>query len=1030
MLGKLLNKIRKSDFRIRLTLNPPTNEMIIREVPSDLNKIAFTSQLLSQLDKAILRMNFHENTLGIVTFSKSDADNIGNLMVRHNIDFERLDYIPPVNNNAVVVRSSPQFQFTNFNSIVKINQEEMDETRTEFIQQSITIILEQFSQLDIPVDFMIRMRKITDEELSDVRASLDQRFRIFRKDASYTHMTQAEGLMLEHRVSTEVVRFESVGIATLLQNQEEDLMHAREVFAFEIIVFAHEQSLKDVESILQTLPNVLMKREYDIDCKERVEDYITYGMLSDGTYPVASVNILSKYLNFEGGSLVHIKESVVFKIPTKQVFLPDPRKANVLIGRVEKAHHYALLKIANEHCFITGATGSGKTNAAFVIMEQLIRQGIKVLVIEPTKGEWFNLAGLFDLSAHGIFVPSPEIICLGNPETAVGLLFNPFTVPIGVSTDSHIQLIGNAFAVAFGDSLTPPQYSILSTCIYQLYEQYVNPSFTDLIEIIDQYDDPKQQKGMGLKEVKEALVRKMIPFTNGSIGHCFNVQNGITPQELLNNNVVINLAWLKDEKMKSFIVASMLSSCAGYLERNGTSKGEMRHKIVIEEAHRIFPAIHPSKMDSPAGGAVKVISELLKEVRASDVSVDICDQSPGAVYRDAILNTAIKLAFRTADGADKRVLEDSMMLQEEQADIMPSMMPGRCFVHAPNTFPDPFIVQFSRIDEIYKQKLVENGIRNPVPIDPNVRNLAGKTITDQRICDVASNFYRNLGILWKPYTGEEFASKRMQIRREKEIEELIEERNQESMQQPPKTMVQKETITLPAKNLDDILNYLKYTKFCPEISDKKAIILAVMKNHARFSCKSQFYCAENIATSVSNECEMIAPDVIGRFFLKLIDCGVLKHTVSQGHGAVYMIEGFDVSTVGLSPKDVKWYIPENKVDIKTESMEIQPVDVRSLENTEEGDINSIHWISGTNNNQQILYVYVKSVTPQLLSEIYFAACNAEENTPIDTIYVTGKKDVIDTIQNDIPNSMASSKDLDFIKFLTAIKLKVDESTDY
>jgi DNA helicase HerA-like ATPase len=80
----------------------------------------------------------------------------------------------------------------------------------------------------------------------------------------------------------------------------------------------------------------------------------------------------------------------------------------------------------------------------------------------------------------------------------------------------------------------------------------------------------------------------------------------------------------------------------------------MRHKIVIEEAHRIFPAIHPSKMDSPAGGAVKVISELLKEVRASDVSVDICDQSPGAVYRDAILNTAIKLAFRTADGADKR----------------------------------------------------------------------------------------------------------------------------------------------------------------------------------------------------------------------------------------------------------------------------------------------------------------------------------------------------------------------------------------
>jgi len=1025
MLGKIRNKINLSKFRVRLTLSSPTTEVVIREVPSDLNKIAFTSQLLSQLDKAILRMNFHENTLGIVTFSKTDADNIENLMVRHNIEFERINYIAPTNNHVVVVKSSPQFQFTNFNGIVKINQEEMDETRTEFIQQSITIILEQFSQLEIPVDFMIRMRKITDEELSDVRASLDQRYRTFRKDASYTHMTQAEGIMLEHRISTEVVRFESVGISTLLQNQEEDLMHAREVFAFEIIVFAHEQSLKDVESILQTLPNVLMKKEYDIDSKIRVEDYITYGMLSDGTYPVASVNVLSKFLNFEGGSLVHIKESVVFKIPTKQVFLPDPSKANILIGRVEKAHHHAVLKVANEHCFITGATGSGKTNAEFVIMEQLIRQGIKVLVIEPTKGEWFNLAGLFDLSAHGVFVPSPEIICLGNPETAVGLLFNPFTVPTKVSTDSHIQLIGNAFAVAFGDSLTPPQYSILSTCIYQLYEQYVNPCFNDLIEIIDQYDDPKQQKGMGLKEVKEALVRKMIPFTNGSIGHCFNVQNGITPQELLNNNVVINLAWLKDEKMKSFIVASMLSSCAGYLEKNGTSRGEMRHKIVIEEAHRIFPAIHPSKMDSPAGGAVKVISELLKEVRASDVSVDICDQSPGAVYRDAILNTAIKLAFRTADGADKRVLEDSMMLQEEQADIMPSMMPGRCFVHAPNTFPDPFIVKFNRIDEIYKQKLVENGIRNPTPIDPNVRNLAGKTITDNRICEIAAKFYRNLGIVWRPYTGEEFASKRMQLHKEKEIETLIEERNQEAMKQSNKSMDQ---IHLPAKNLDDILTYMRYTKFCPEIPDKKAIILAVMKNHARFSCKSQFYCAENIATSVSNECEMIAPDIIGRFFLKLIDCGVLKHTVSQGHGAVYVIEGFDVSSVGLSPKDVKWYIHENREKV-TETTETQSLDVKSLENIEEGDINSIHWISGTNNNQKILYVYVKSVTPKLLSEMFIAACSAGENEKIDTIYVTGKKEVIDTIQNDIPNAMASSKDIEFLKFLTEIKLKIDDSND-
>ena len=36
--------------------------------------------------------------------------------------------------------------------------------------------------------------------------------------------------------------------------------------------------------------------------------------------------------------------------------------------------------------FITGSTGSGKSNTVYLIIDKLIEQGKKVLIIEPTKG--------------------------------------------------------------------------------------------------------------------------------------------------------------------------------------------------------------------------------------------------------------------------------------------------------------------------------------------------------------------------------------------------------------------------------------------------------------------------------------------------------------------------------------------------------------------------------------------------------------------------------------------------------------------
>ena len=42
------------------------------------------------------------------------------------------------------------------------------------------------------------------------------------------------------------------------------------------------------------------------------------------------------------------------------------------------------------HTFITGSTGSGKSNTIYHLLDELGRQKVKFLVVEPAKGEYRN----------------------------------------------------------------------------------------------------------------------------------------------------------------------------------------------------------------------------------------------------------------------------------------------------------------------------------------------------------------------------------------------------------------------------------------------------------------------------------------------------------------------------------------------------------------------------------------------------------------------------------------------------------------
>lgn len=1016
VLKNLLNLIRTE-----LKMPVPKGEIIIRTVPSDLSKISLLSQLLAHADNIIVRMNFKNESFSIISFDDDWTTEVELILSRHDIQFNTNLPDRLTHNSAVVLRSTPQFQYTNLSSPAKINQEMMTEMRDEFITNATMYMAEQLGQSQAKPDFMIRVRRIDNSELIDLKENLHRRIHLFRKDLDSQNMQQVDGLVFDQRTMTNELHFGSFGPFTLLQNQEEDILNNQLVFVYEVVIFVDETDVHEIESILKMLPNAITACDTNIDSEKRMLQHISTGQLMDGTYPIGSVATIAKMIELNGGNLVLKKQSVEFTVPPRHTFASDDKtdsKYDVVIGNVETTSYNAILKMKPEHSLIVGATNTGKTNGSFMITDALINAGVSVFVIEPTKGEWKNMAGLYDFSAYGIDAePKHKVISLSNPESGVSILFNPFTVPDNVSVDSHIQGIINSFSIAFGNDLSTPQASVLVDVMYSLYENYENPTFSEFLNLISEHEDPIQQ-GQAFEWLKQALIRKLKPFTKGSIGHCFNVKDGITPRDLLNTNIIVNLSWIKDEQMKNFITAVLLSSCFEWLEINGTQSGMLKHQIIIEEAHRLFPNIPISKMNSKENSSVKVVSQLLKEVRAYDTGVMLIDQSPSALYDDAILNTAKKISFRVASGKDKKILMDSMMLDEDQVQIMTVLEPGRSFILDPNTFSYPYMVQFDRMDEIYHRRLEACGVIDPKTIDENVRNLMGKTIRDERLNEVARDYYRSIGIEWEAYGGVELCvTSAPEIKNR--FDEIIKNDGMDE-----NVGIINSRFRNPMASVGDVVRYMDEHDMGKDY-DKEVLIHEILKHLRRVSCGDKFLCASAMVKTLKKSEDTPqnwSSEIIGNLFLKLIEWGVVEY--DSDSRMIKVKESFDL------------HDPEKRPDLndstdtgeshKSESgieldLDLSVLDIENVIVDGKRSIAGLTVINGTKNGDSVLIFYISDNHPTNIFNKILTISSEYERTK--KILIVGSKDALEEVGAEMNNLIViGNNDVETMDILSKIEV--------
>ena len=357
------------------------------------------------------------------------------------------------------------------------------------------------------------------------------------------------------------------------------------------------------------------------------------------------------------------------------------------MGKVIEENKVELdLESLSMHTFISGATGSGKSNTIYHLLNKLIIEDIKFMVIEPAKGEYKKVLGhRKDVRVFGT-----------NPNLTELLHINPFRFPKEIHVLEHIDRLIEIFNVCWPMYAAMP--AILKEAIIQAYRKcgwdldlsinFKNdnffPTFIDLLEELknviklSEYSEEVKSNYIG------SLTTRVKSLTNGLNGQIFS-SNEINNEILFDTNVIVDLSRVGSQETKSLLMGVLVMRLSEHrMATSKTSNRKLHHVTVLEEAHNILRAKNSASSvegSNVAEKAVEMISNAIAEMRTYGEGFIIVDQSPSAVDISAIRNTNTKIIMRLPEENDRKIAGKSAALKEEQINEIARLPKGVAVVY-------------------------------------------------------------------------------------------------------------------------------------------------------------------------------------------------------------------------------------------------------------------------------------------------------------------------------------------------------------
>ncbi len=304
------------------------------------------------------------------------------------------------------------------------------------------------------------------------------------------------------------------------------------------------------------------------------------------------------------------------------------------------------------HTSILGMTGSGKSTTAAAIVRQVAEAGLPTMVLD-----WHNEYGTVVSEVGG------KVVAPGKDEFAL----NPLEVAPGTDPVEHLAMVSDIFADIY--HFTHPQaYMFRNALQKRLSETPADevPTISGLVKTIEAYP----LRSAYDNETKVALLRRLVPLTQGQPGKALGGSGPPRFEELMNTVVCVELGHMRDVQSRAVFSDVLLKMV---YEEKVKQKGALGHLTLIEEARNIAPARRAE--DPPAVG-----ERMISELRKFGEAMIFVAQFPTHVAAEIVKNSGTKIVHRLAWPDDVALIGDSLGLNQKQREHLTRLKAGEAVV--------------------------------------------------------------------------------------------------------------------------------------------------------------------------------------------------------------------------------------------------------------------------------------------------------------------------------------------------------------
>lgn len=355
------------------------------------------------------------------------------------------------------------------------------------------------------------------------------------------------------------------------------------------------------------------------------------------------------------------------------------------MGQKEDALVKLNIDSLTSHCFVTGSTGSGKSNTVYKLIEEVNKEpfNIPFLVIEPAKGEYRN--EFRKVKNINLFSTNPQIDQM--------LKLNPFAFCEGIHILEHLDRIVEIFngcwemyaampailKEAIEESYVSKGWDLLNS-VYIGDGEPVFPTFIDVLQELPKIINSSEYSADTKGDYIGALVTRVNSMTNGIYGQIFCDEFEVDNKTLFDENTIVDLSRVGSSETKSLIMGVLILKLTEHrMATANRGNSVLKHLTILEEAHNILK--NSKNTQGTAGSnviskSVEMIVNSIAEMRTYGEGFVIVDQSPTSVDIAAIKNTNTKIIMRLPEDEDCKIAGHSVSLTEQQTDELAKLETG------------------------------------------------------------------------------------------------------------------------------------------------------------------------------------------------------------------------------------------------------------------------------------------------------------------------------------------------------------------